>query len=314
MGSMSVTHAPETDDIQPMRSATVRFEELGDRIGLMTIDVEGRSVNALSQSVWNDLHTIVKYAGDQALSGLLVTSGKPGQFVAGADLHEILALMDAEEEEIHTAFDRGRLVLSMLRDVPFPTIALIDGPCLGGGLELALACDDRVATDNPKTILGLPEVTLNLIPGWGATQRLARLIGIQPALEMILSGKPISPTTAKALGLISALGDRENLIAMGRTQLALLKARGDWRTRRLFEQSTPTTNTQDRNLVFDWERRLEGKPAALHAALAVVRDGWNAPLPFGLHLERAEFARILKTAEAQASVIAFLNRKKTPKA
>jgi 3-hydroxyacyl-CoA dehydrogenase / enoyl-CoA hydratase / 3-hydroxybutyryl-CoA epimerase / enoyl-CoA isomerase len=310
---MSAVRTPESEDIQPMRTATVRFEELSDRIGLITIDVEGRSVNALSQAVWNDLHAIVKYAGAKTLSGLLVTSGKPGQFVAGADLQEILALMDGAEEEIHTAFDRGRLVLSMLRDVPFPTIALIDGPCLGGGLELALACDDRVATDNPKTILGLPEVTLNLIPGWGATQRLARLIGIQPALEMILSGKPISPTTAKALGLISAYGDRENLIPLGRTQLAYLKARGDWRTRRLFEQSTPTANTQDRNLVFDWERRLEGKPAALHAALAVVRDGWNSPLPQGLDRERMEFARILKTPEAREGVTAFLNRKKTPK-
>ena len=312
MCSMNATPSSEPENIQPIKTASVRFEDHGDRIGLLTIDVEGRSVNALSQSVWNDLLSVVKHAASMPLSGLLITSGKQGQFIAGADLKEILSMMDRSEADIHTAFDKGRLVLSMLRDVPFPTIALIDGPCLGGGLELALACDDRIASDNPKTILGLPEVTLNLIPGWGATQRLARLIGIEPALEMILTGKPISTATAKALGLISTFGERESLVALGKTQLALLKARGDWRTRRLFEESTPTTNTHDRNLVYEWERRLEGKPAALHTALAVVRDGWSVPLPVGLDRERDEFARILKSPEARDGVTAFLNRKKPP--
>jgi enoyl-CoA hydratase/carnithine racemase len=296
-----------------MDTATVRFEELDDRIGLLTIDVAGRPVNALSRAVWIDLDAVVEHAAAKTLSGLLISSGKPGQFVAGADLKEILSLMDGPEEAIHQAFDLGRNVLSKLREIPFPTIALIDGPCLGGGMELALACDERVASDNPKTILGLPEVTLNLIPGWGATQRLARVIGVQSALEMILSGKPVSPSTAKALGLVSAVGEAENLLALGRTQLALVNARGDWRTRRAFEKAAPTTSTQDRNLIFDWERRLEGKPPALRAALSVVHDGWNGPLQVGLDRERAEFARILKTPEAKQGVTAFLNRPKTPK-
>jgi len=301
------------DDFGPVKTATVRLENLGDHIGLLTIDVEGRPVNALSQRVWNDLHTVVEYAGSHPLSGLLVASGKPGQFVAGADLNELLAAMDGSEEDIHRAFDLGRKVLSQLRDLPFPTIALIDGPCLGGGLELALACDDRIASDGPKTILGVPETTLNLIPGWGATQRLPRLIGLQAALEMILTGQPVTPTAAKSVGLVSTVVEREILLSIGRTQLAHLKARGDWRSRRLFEQTTPTANTHDRNLVFEWERKLAGKAAALHAALAVVRDGWNAALPVGLELEREAFARVLKLPEAQESVKGFLERRKTPR-
>jgi enoyl-CoA hydratase/carnithine racemase len=221
--------------------------------------------------------------------------------------------MDRSEEEIHQAFDLGRQVLNKLRELPFPTAALIDGPCLGGGLELTLACDDRVASDHPKTILGLPEVTLNLIPGWGGTQRLPRLIGAQAALEMILSGKPISAVSAKGIGLISVMGERENLLALGRTQLSLLRARGDWRSRRAFEETAPTTNTQDRNLIFEWERKLAGKPAAMEAALATVRDGLNAPLTAGLERERAEFARILKTPEARVGVEGFLSRRKAPR-
>jgi enoyl-CoA hydratase/carnithine racemase len=136
---------------------------------------------------------------------------------------------------------------------------------------------------------------------------------LQAALEMILTGKPITPIDAKSIGLVSALGDREQLIALGRTQLTYLNVRGDWRTRRLNEQATPTTNTQDRNLVFEWERKLVGKPAAILAALAVVRDGWSLPLPAGLDRERAEFARVLKTPEAREGVVEFLNRKKTPR-
>lgn len=296
-----------------MKTPTVRFEELGDRIGLMTIDVEGRAVNALSHAVWNDLRTVFQYAASKALSGLLIASGKPGQFVAGADLNELLAVMDRSMEDIHQAFDPGRVVLSLLRDLPFPAIALIDGPCLGGGLEVALACDDRLASNAPKTLLGLPETSLNLIPGWGGTQRLPRLVGLQPALEMILSGKPITPANAKTIGLISVIGDREQLISLGRTQLTYLNARGDWRTRRLNENATPTANTHDRNLIFEWERKLAGKTTALQAALAVVRDGWNLPLPAGLNLERDEFARILKTREAREGVVEFLNRKKSPR-
>jgi enoyl-CoA hydratase/carnithine racemase len=310
---MTAWNEPDSESIPLMKTATVRFEELGDRIGLLAIDVEGRSVNALSQAVWNDLLAVVRYAGSQTLSGLLIASGKPGQFLAGADLNEIFAAMDSSEEEIGRRFDLGRQALSTIRELPFPTVALVDGPCLGGGLELALACDDRIASDNPKTILGLPETTLNLIPGWGGTQRLPRLIGLQGSLEMILTGQPVSAPTAKSIGLISSVGDRESLLPLGRTQLSFLKARGDWRTRRVFEQSPPTTNTNDRNLIFEWENRLSGKPPAAHAALAVVWDGWNSPLSAGLERERAEFGRILKTPEAYQGVKSFLERRKTPR-
>ena len=130
---------------------------------------------------------------------------------------------------------------------------------------------------------------------------------------MILTGKPITPADAKLIGLVAALGEREQLTALGRTQLTHLNVRGDWRTRRLNEQTTPTTNTQDRNLIFEWERKLVGKPPAFLAALTAIRDGWNLPLSAGLDRERDEFARVLKTTEAHDGVAAFLNRKKSPK-
>ena len=124
------------------------------------------------------------------LRGLLFKSGKPGQFIAGADLNELAMLATPRPSRRPAPLAPGHQIFNRLSRLPFPTVALIDGNCLGGGTELVLAMDERLASTAPHTQIGLPEVKIGLIPGWGGTQRLPRLIGLNPAIEMITSGEP----------------------------------------------------------------------------------------------------------------------------
>ena len=163
-----------------------------ERIAWLTFDVPGASANALSRSAMEELNQRLLEIERAAPAGLVILSGKSG-FIAGADLREFAQVSSPEEavpfiRDAHAVFDR-------LERLPCPTVAAINGYCLGGGLELALACDWRIVSDDPKSKLGLPEIQLGLIPGAGGTQRLPRLIGIQTSLDMILTGKRAAVST-----------------------------------------------------------------------------------------------------------------------
>ncbi|MBE0498878.1 MAG: enoyl-CoA hydratase/isomerase family protein [Campylobacterales bacterium] len=131
---------------------------------------------------------------------LKISSAKEGIFIAGADIAEIEGLRD--EEEAYEKVREGQKILSKLCALPFPTLSIIDGACLGGGLELALCCDYRICTEDAKTKLGLPEVNLGVLPGFGGTQRLKRLVGLSKALELILGAKILKGKKAEKLGLV----------------------------------------------------------------------------------------------------------------
>jgi 3-hydroxyacyl-CoA dehydrogenase/enoyl-CoA hydratase/3-hydroxybutyryl-CoA epimerase len=175
------------------------FEKKGS-LGILTFNLEGEKVNKLTTPVMTsfieEVESVSKIPG---LSALVIRSGKPDVFIAGADIHEIAGITTVADA--HAKATAGQEVLNRLSRVSVPTIAAIHGACLGGGLELALACDFRVVSDHPKTILGLPEVNLGIIPGFGGTQRLPRLIGISAALPMIVSGKAVDGRKAEKLGL-----------------------------------------------------------------------------------------------------------------
>lgn len=123
------------------------------------------------------------------IKGLIIHSLKPDNFIAGADVRMLEACQSVHEAQALAS--QGQQMFQQLADLPFPVVAAIHGPCLGGGLELALACDYRVCTEDEVTRLGLPEVMLGLLPGSGGTQRLPRLIGLLPALDLILTGKQL---------------------------------------------------------------------------------------------------------------------------
>lgn len=175
------------------------FEKKGS-VGVLTFNLDGEKVNKLTTPVMAEfIETVESAAQTSGLSALVIRSGKPDIFIAGADIQEIAGINTTEEALAKAV--AGQDILNRLSKVPVPTIAAIHGACLGGGLELALACDYRVVSDHPKTILGLPEVNLGIIPGFGGTQRLPRLIGMSAALPLIVSGKSVDGRKAEKLGL-----------------------------------------------------------------------------------------------------------------
>jgi 3-hydroxyacyl-CoA dehydrogenase/enoyl-CoA hydratase/3-hydroxybutyryl-CoA epimerase len=129
-----------------------------------------------------------------------VRSGKPGTFIAGADVAEIASV--STEQEGYEASREGQRIFARLENLPIPTVAAIDGICLGGGTELVLACGYRLASDRSATRIGLPEVRLGIIPAFGGTTRLPRLVGLSAALPMILTGKAVTARKAQRMGLI----------------------------------------------------------------------------------------------------------------
>lgn len=255
-----------------------------DKIGQLVFDLPGEKINKLSLPVLLELEQILDQLKD--LKALLITSGKEDIFIAGADIRsfgEVFKTKEKTEEMMRT----GHRVYNKLSKLPFPTIALIDGACLGGGLELALACTYRIATDNPKTSIGLPEVNLGIIPGWGGTQRLPRLIGLKEGLNLILTGRPVNGPKAYKLGLVDGLVAKEfkkekslELVQRWLKQKPQRK-RGSW----LLEG-----NPIGRALLFGQAHKTvmsktKGHYPAPLVAIKVIQEGWGKPLPEGLDIE-----------------------------
>lgn len=166
----------------------------------LTLDVKDEKHNILSTPVMEELESCLSgLEQETAVQALIIRSAKVGSFIAGADINEIRGLRSPDQAERKAR--RGQAIMNRIEDLPFPTLAAIDGPCLGGGLELALSCSARIVSDNPKTRLGLPEVSLGVIPGFGGTYRLPRLIGIPESLGIILPGKTVDGRKAARIAL-----------------------------------------------------------------------------------------------------------------
>jgi 3-hydroxyacyl-CoA dehydrogenase/enoyl-CoA hydratase/3-hydroxybutyryl-CoA epimerase len=165
----------------------------------LTFDRADATTNTLSQQALAQLNDMLDRLVAEPPKGLVIRSGKSNGFIAGADVGEFGDISDARAAR--ALVERGWNTFERLSQVPFPTLALIRGFCLGGGLELALACRYRVVVDEPSTRLGLPEVLLGIVPGWGGIRRLPRLIGAPAALDLLLTGKTIDARKAKRLGL-----------------------------------------------------------------------------------------------------------------
>jgi 3-hydroxyacyl-CoA dehydrogenase / enoyl-CoA hydratase / 3-hydroxybutyryl-CoA epimerase len=170
-------------------------------IAIVTFDLPGEPVNKLSSAVKTEMESLlIRLREDPSVRAVVLISGKPDNFIAGADIEEFTAITTQTEAE-RLSFE-GQETVSRLETFQKPIVAAINGACLGGGLEVALACHYRIASDHPKTVLGLPEVQLGLIPGAGGCQRLPRLIGARAALDMILTGKTERASKAYRLGLV----------------------------------------------------------------------------------------------------------------
>lgn len=172
-----------------------------DQVVWLWLDRYDSNTNTLNKSVLEELRSILELlTSSTTIRGLIIASAKSNGFIAGADIEQFSQLSSAEEA---TALIRkGQEIFDLLANFPLPTVAMIEGFCLGGGLELALACRYRIAEDSKKTRLGLPEILLGIHPGWGGTVRLPRLIGPLPAMDLILTGRTVNAKAAKIMGFV----------------------------------------------------------------------------------------------------------------
>jgi 3-hydroxyacyl-CoA dehydrogenase / enoyl-CoA hydratase / 3-hydroxybutyryl-CoA epimerase len=175
----------------------------GDQVGWLTLDKQGASTNTLSRPVLEDLARALDEVARHPLRALVVRSGKKNGFIAGADIQEFTALTDAREG--YELVRAGQAIIGRIEALPIPTIALIHGFALGGGLELALACRYRIAADDGRVSIGLPEVQLGIHPGFGGTVRTPRLIGVRRALDMMLTGRALKAEEALSVGLVDSV-------------------------------------------------------------------------------------------------------------
>lgn len=290
-----------------------------DKPGVMTvvIDVLGRSINVLDEGLLRDLAAVVmSIENDRTVNLVVFRSGKESGFLAGADVKRLQEIDSREEAEM--VLSAGQELFGRIARLPMLTVAVIHGPCLGGGLELALACGFRVACDDGATRLGLPETQLGVIPGWGGTQRLPRLVGLEAALRMILEGQRLPAARALTLGLIDMMAPPERfeqaVEAFLTDRLAGKPVRRPKRRllARLRDDSWP-----GRQLVFHVARKKMGRRAqqypALGAAIHAIETGLARGLERGLAMEREEFCRVLFTPACRNLLEVFFQRERARK-
>jgi 3-hydroxyacyl-CoA dehydrogenase/enoyl-CoA hydratase/3-hydroxybutyryl-CoA epimerase len=179
-----------------------RLDKDADGIVWLTFDKAGASTNTFSQDVMAELASIIDRLAAERPNGLVIRSGEESGFVAGADVDEFTRIdqVDAALALVRRGWD----AFNKLAALPFPTLALVRGFCMGGGLELALACRYRIAVDEPGTRFALPEVMLGILPGWGGVMRLPKVVGPQAALDMMMTGRSVDARRAKKTGLVDA--------------------------------------------------------------------------------------------------------------
>ena len=251
-----------------------KTERDADGIAWLTFDKPGTSANVLSAAVLMELNAVLAGLEQDLPRGVIVISAKKSGFVAGADIKEFTGL--ASEASGYQLIRPGQQVFDRLEALRCPSVAAIHGFALGGGLELALACDIRIAADSAE--MGLTEVRLGIIPGAGGTQRLARIAGIAAAKELILTGRRIGATRARELGIVSEVVPSAELPAAAARWAAEIAA---------------------------------AAPLALGAAKRAIDEGVSRSLADGLEIERARYEEVLVTDDRNEGLAAFIE-KRTP--
>ena len=299
--------------------ANFKLDVDADGIALITWDMAERSMNVINTGVIEELGTLVdKVAADAAIKGAIVTSGKDA-FCGGADLTMLegmgavfanLVRTKGEEAAAAFVFEESRKLSQLYRRLETsgkPWVCALNGTAMGGGFELALACHYRVATDNPKTRLGLPEIKIGLFPGAGGTQRVARMLAPADALQFLLKGDQLKVDRAKAMKLIDAVVPQADLIKAAKDWIkAGGKAKAPWDTEgfrlpggpvysKAGMMTFPAANAIYRRETYD------NYPAA-RAILQVVYEGLQLPMDTALRVESRWFAKILRSPEAAAMI------------
>lgn len=291
-------------------SKTIQYSVDDDGIATLMLDLPGKSMNVLTAELIRDFSECVdRVSNDQSVFGAIVASGKPA-FVAGADLTEIMAAFDRgmtplQGYEMSNKFTR---VLRKMETCGKPFAVAISGLALGGGFELCLACHYRVLADHAKAVLGFPEVSIGLIPGWGGTQRLPRLIGVEKTLPVILQGKKLNPQEALTLGVVHELAPADELLERAKKWLLTRpEATAPWDDKGFrMPGGTGANDPKNAQTYMLGTSLVAGNtqhnyPAPI-AALSAIYEGCIVPIDTGLDIESQYFGKLLAGVTARNMV------------
>ncbi|MDR8390672.1 fatty acid oxidation complex subunit alpha FadJ [Aliifodinibius sp. S!AR15-10] len=292
--------------------------EYEDGIAVVTLDQDGEKVNKLNEQLIEEFTALLdKFENQKDLKGAVLVSGKEGNFIAGADV-EMLKNKQAPDE-IEELSRTGNKLLLRLENFEKPVVAAIHGSCMGGGLELTMACHYRVASNHSDTVMAQPEVKLGLCPGAGGTQRLPRLIGLQKSLTYLLTGKNIYPRQASKMGLVDELTHRDAILTAAKKAIAKINngsfSRKDKRSilEKLLESNPP-----GRKIIFSQARKralsnTKGNYPAPPAILECVEEGYSNGLEVGLERESKAFGELAATLESKNLVNLFFGMQSAKK-
>ena len=298
----------------PDRARNIRREITDDQICVLTFDRPDSCANVFDRATMSELNEHLDFiVGQPRLRGVVLVSDKPAIFIAGADLHALASLPPVE---LHSLIDFGQATFNRLAALAVPTVAAIHGACVGGGYELCLACDYRVASPERATQIGLPETQLGILPAWGGSTRLPRLIGLPQALELILAGKILAAKPALKRGLVDALVPREKLV-----EFACQKINAEGLSLRRHPRSFKMALTNNAFVAALISARLTGQllkktrghyPAVLKS-LAVASQGVSRPLADSLKLEAEAVLELAPTETCRNLVRVFFLQERAKK-
>ena len=288
----------------------IQCRSLENNIVELIFDAQGESVNKFDQSSFAELREVVKQLEtDKSASGLLVTSGKD-VFIVGADINEFLKGFQAPQDELVQWVRDAQQVFVDLENLKYPSVCAINGYALGGGFEFGLACTYRVASTKAK--VGLPEVKLGLLPGFGGTSRLPRLVGADNALEWIASGTENTPEKAQEIGAVDAVVEPDILREAALDLLARASSGElDWQAKRKEKKEALKLNENETMMTFETARAFIARkagpnyPAPL-TIVGVMQAGARFHLDGALEIEAEGFAELAKSQEASALIGLFL--------
>src|SRR5580704_5830875 len=290
-----------------MESPRVDYDTEG--IAWVVFDDPDSKVNILGFGQMQRLDAILDELSKRKPKAAIFISGKPGIFIAGADINELGKIRDATHGEQLSR--EGHRIFAKIEMLNVPTVAAIDGACLGGGCELSLACRYRVATDQPKTQIGLPETQLGIIPGWGATQRLPRLIGLPAALDIICAGKSVNADKARRIGLVDAavpsvvLRETAMKLALGQRRVSRKSVR--------LKNMWPLRPIACRFARKQVSARTKGQYPAPLRAIDAMEEGLSGKFDAGLENEAKIFGEVSATAVCKNLIRIFFLREKYSK-
>jgi len=297
----------------------LRLEYRDDHVAVLTFDQAGSRANTLGQAVLAEFEAVLAQLKERTdLHGLVLQSGKPGMFIAGADIKELGSARMDQPELVRALMERGLNIVAGFEALPFPTVAAIDGSCVGGGCEFALGFDARLAGTHPKFEIGLPEVKLGIIPGWGGTQRLPRLIGPSLAAEMICSGETAKAARALEIGIVFDVVPSERLLDEAVRLVKDLHRTGKWKEDRK-RRSQPIGLTEDQALyTFAVAKgmileKTKGQMPAPLAALDAIEKGCNRPLAEALQCETDAMVPLVGSTISRNLIALFFNQQRMQK-